>query len=53
MCIKVHADSRVPQLENNLEKARLKWAYLAKEHANLAAEVKKVPKLEAKVVELK
>ena len=49
---KVQADSRVPQLEKNLEKDRLKWADLAKERAALSAEVKKVTKLEADVAEL-
>ena len=46
-------DSRVPQLEKDLEEARLKWTDLAKEHAALTFEVKKVPKLEVEVDELK
>ena len=50
---KVRADSRVPQLEKDLEEAWLKWANLAKEHAALAVKVKQVPKLEAEVEELK
>ena len=50
---KVKADSRVPQLEKDLEEARLKWVDLAKERVVLVAEVKKVPKLEAEVDELK
>ena len=49
----MRADSQVPQLEKDLEEARLKWAYLARERTNLAANVKKVPKLEAEVDELK
>ena len=49
---KVQADSRVPQLEKELEEARLKWADLAKECLALALEVKKVPKLEADVTAL-
>ena len=53
MYSKVQTDSRVPQLEKDLEQAQLKWADLAKERADLAAEVKNVPKLEAEVDELK
>ena len=53
MYCKVHADSRVPQLEKDLEEARQKWADLAKESAASVAEVKQVPKLKAKVDELK
>ena len=45
---KVKADSREPQLEE----ARLKWADLAKECLVLAAEVKKVSKLEVDVTAL-
>ena len=45
MYSKVQADSRVTRLENDLDKARLKWVDLAKESADLVAEVKKVPKL--------
>ena len=52
MYSKVQADSRVPQLEKDLEKDRLKWADLAKERAALSAEVKKVTKLEVDVAEL-
>ena len=43
---------RTPSRDGALQ-ARLKWADLAKEQANLAAKVKNVPKLEAKVDELK
>ena len=50
---KVQADSRVPQLEKDLEEARLKWTDLAKERVALTSEVKKVPKLEVEVDELK
>ena len=50
---KVQANSRIPQLDKNLEKAQLTWADLAKEHATLAVEVRQVPNLEAKVDELK
>ena len=50
---KVQADSRVPQLEKDLEEAWLKWVDLAKECTALTVEVKKVPKLEAEVDELK
>ena len=50
---KVQADSRVPQLEKDLEEALLKWTDLAKERAALTSEVKKVPKLEVEVDELK
>ena len=41
------ADSWVPRLEKDLEKARLKWVDLA------SAEVKKVPKLKAELEELR
>ena len=50
---KVQVDSRVSQLEKNLEEARLKWVDLAKEHVALATKVRQVSKLEAKVDELK
>ena len=53
MYSKVQADSRVPQMEKDLEEARLKWVDLAKERVALAAEVKKVPKLGADVTELR
>ena len=46
-------NSWVPQLEKDLEEARLKWVDLAKKRADLAAKVKNVPKLEAEVDELK
>ena len=49
----MQANSRVLQLEKDLEEARLKWANLAKEWAALAAEVKLLPKLEADVAELR
>ena len=48
----MQADSQVPQLEKDLEKAQLKWVDLAKESAILSPEVKKVSKLEADVTEL-
>ena len=50
---KVQADSRVPQLEKDLKEARLKWVNLTRECAALTAKVKKVPRLEAEVDELK
>ena len=50
---KVQEDSRVPQLEKDLEEAWQKWADLAKERVDLAVEVKKVTKLEVRVDELK
>ena len=37
----------------DLDEAQLKWVDLAKERADLTSEVKIVPKLEAKVDELK
>ena len=49
---KVQANSRVPQLEKDLEEAWLNWVDLAKEHIVLIVEVKKVPKLEADVADL-
>ena len=39
-------------MEKDLEEARLKWVDLAKERIVLTVEVKKVPKLEADVVDL-
>ena len=53
MYSKVQVDSWVPQLEKDLEEARLKRVDLAKEQAVLVVKVKKVPKLEAEVDELK
>ena len=50
---KMQADSRVPQLEKDLEEATLKWVDLTKEYIALAIEVKQVPNLEAEVEELK
>ena len=49
---KVQANSRVRQLEKDLEEARLKWVDLAKERVVLTVEVKKVPKLKADVAKL-
>ena len=53
MYSKVKADSQVPQLEKNLEEARLKWADLSRERDDLVVKVKKVSKLEAEVDEFK
>ena len=53
MYSKVQADSRVPQLEKELEEARLKWVDLSREQVDLAAEVKKLSKLEIEVDKLK
>ena len=50
---KVQADSRVPQLEKDLKEAWLKWVDLTEECTALTTEVKKVPKLEVEVNELK
>ena len=50
---KVQVDSRVPQLEKDLEESRLKWVDLVKERAALAIEVRQVPKLQPEVKELK
>ena len=50
---KVQVDSRVPQLEKDIEESRLKWVDLVKERAALATEVRQVPKLEPEVKELK
>ena len=49
---KVQVDSKVPQLEKELEKTQLMWVDMAKEHLALVAEVKRVPKLEALVTTL-
>ena len=49
---KVQAESRVPQLEKNLEEARLKWADFAKETIIWISKVKKVRNMEADVTGL-
>ena len=49
---KVQANSWVPQLKKDLEKARLKWIDLAQERIFFTAEVKTVLKLEVDVVDL-
>ena len=50
---RVQANFRVPQLDKDMKEARLKWVDLARERTAMAAEVKKVPQLEAKMDELK
>ena len=52
MYSKLQEDSRVPQLDKDLEEARLKWVNLAKEHVVLTDEVKKELKLKVIVAEL-
>ena len=49
---KVQVESRVPQLEKDLEEAGLKWADLAKEPIVWTTKVKKVRKMEANVAKL-
>ena len=53
MYSKVQVDSQIPQLDKDLEEAQLKWTNLAKERADLVAEVKKVSKLKVELDELK
>ena len=50
---KVQVNSLIPQPKKDLEEARMKWVDLIKEKADLTTEVKKVPKLEVEVDELK
>ena len=48
----MQAQSLVPKLEKELEKARLEWAKLLKDRSTLATDVKKMSNPEVDVVEL-
>ena len=48
---KVQEESRVPELERELEKVRTKWSMLVKEHATRIANTKKARKLKVDLTE--
>ena len=48
----VQAESRVPKLERELEKVRVKWSTLVKEHASWDVDAKKMKKLKADMTKM-